>query len=483
MLFNGNNITPKRFREQMEELGVFQMPAERLNFLTFGSLLSFFARGRKSAYVSYDKPQADWTDYQSVLYQSFLLGLDYHRASKKYAHKTRLDQQEDLAERYTKDKDLREFYLGEKNADVELAELDAHIARLDRDLASFRVADNYAERQQIADELHQQLAELANDTVVLNNLMSDLDLALKQKPDVSPSQIVALFKEATVALPLLVVKRLEDVQAFHARLYENRRERLGKERIEAENQLAALNDKVGQLRHSLDTELQFLNAHKALDEYAANSRHLSDLRGRRQRIQDFQKLLTQYTEEAQRIRAEMAQATVDTAAYLHSIKAHLDLLMARFRSFSQELYGAVASGLTVKNNDGENQCRFNIEVHIQNDAADGINEGKLFCYDLLLLALRQRHSVEFLLHDNRLFAEMDKHQRYSLFKLADRICRELDVQYIATLNEDVVDSVRDIAGHDFQRLFVDPVVLKLTDAPDGRGKLLGIQVDMTYDET
>ena len=90
--------------------------------------------------------------------------------------------------------------------------------------------------------------------------------------------------------------------------------------------------------------------------------------------------------------------------------------------------------------------------------------------------------MEFLFHDNRLYADMDKHQRYSLFRLADRVCREMDIQYIATVNEDVIDSVREIAGEDFQRLFVDPVVLELTDAPGGTGKLLGIQIDMQYDD-
>jgi len=178
----------------------------------------------------------------------------------------------------------------------------------------------------------------------------------------------------------------------------------------------------------------------------------------------------------------MAQATVEANQYIRSIRPHLDLLMEKFREYSKELYGSVPAGLTVKNNDGENQCRYDIEAHIQNDAADGINQGKIFCYDFLLLTMRQRHAMEFLFHDNRLYADMDKHQRCSLFRLADRVCRQMDIQYIATLNEDVIDSVRDIAGEDFQQLFVDPVVLELTDAPNGTGKLLGFQIDMQYDD-
>jgi uncharacterized protein YydD (DUF2326 family) len=135
----------------------------------------------------------------------------------------------------------------------------------------------------------------------------------------------------------------------------------------------------------------------------------------------------------------------------------------------------------VHNNDGVNQTRYDIEPRIENDAADGINEGKIFCYDMLLLTLQQRHQMGFVFHDNRLFADMDRFQRYSLFRLADSLSASRGFQYIATANEDVLDSVVDIAGDDFARLFEDSVVLQLDDSPGGTGKLLGTQIDMHYD--
>lgn len=482
LLFDGGEISCSKCSDRLNDLGVFSMPTEKIGFLTFRSLLSFFLRPKNGSYVKYDCPQPNWKQYQSVLCQSFLLGLDYDRAVQKHEQKKRLDEQLELAERYKKDKELKEFYLGEKNAEVELLELETQIKRLEDDLNAFRVAENYSERQQKADALHHQLTGLANEIVIHKNLLADLELALKIRPDVSPAQVIAVYQEASVSLPSLVVKRLEDVQTFHYRLQENRSNRLNKDLAVTEQKIAELSQRSERLRKELDTELQFLNAHRALDEYAANNAHLSALRGQEQRIKDYIQLLSQYTEESQKVRAQMAQATVEANQYIRSIRPHLDLLMEKFREYSKELYGSVPAGLTVKNNDGENQCRYDIEAHIQNDAADGINQGKIFCYDFLLLTLRQRHAMEFLFHDNRLYADMDKHQRCSLFRLADRVCRQMDIQYIATLNEDVIDSVRDIAGEDFQRLFVDPVVLELTDAPSGTGKLLGFQIDMQYDD-
>jgi len=482
LIFDGTEIGLPKYVEQLQDLDLFAIPEGGIKFLTVRSLLAFFLRPKNSSYVRYDQPQQKWTEYQSVLCQSFLLGLDYYRAVQKHEQKKRLDEQLELANRYKKDKELKEFYLGEKNAEVELLELGLEIQRLEEDLTAFRVAENYAERQQRADELHDRLTELANQAVIYKNLRADLELALDIKPDVSPEQVIEMYREASITLPTLVVKRLEDVQEFYRRLQENRSARLRKEIADTEERLAEIADKSARARKDLDSELQFLNAHRALDEYAANNAHLSELRAREQRIKDYLQLLSQYTEEAQKIRAKMAQATVEANDYLRSIPPHLEMLMDKFREYSRELYGSVPAGLTVKNNDGENQCRYDIVAHIQNDAADGINQGKIFCYDFLLLTLRQRHDMDFLFHDNRLYADMDKHQRYSLFRLADRVSREMDLQYIATINEDVIDSVRDVAGADFQRLFVDPIVLELTDAPGGAGKLLGIQIDMNYDD-
>jgi len=59
--------------------------------------------------------------------------------------------------------------------------------------------------------------------------IGDIDLALQVRPDVS-HQITSVYEEARVALPQVVIKRLEDVQTFNRKLYENRKKRLTIER-------------------------------------------------------------------------------------------------------------------------------------------------------------------------------------------------------------------------------------------------------------
>ncbi len=479
--FDHKELTLATLLSQFKEMRIFRFPAECPDYLTFRSALSFFLRPKKTSYSAFDKPEAKWTDYQSILIQSFLLGLDIHRVVEKYGAKTRLDQLATSAKQFRSDAELRSFYVADRNPVVELAELEASIADLTANIQAFQVAEDYAERRIASDHLHQRLMQLSDEEVILTNLIGDIDSSLQVRADVAPRDLIQLYEEASIALPELVLKRLADVEEFHRRLHENRRKRLLIDRRNAELELSAVQKKREVLQHELDTELQYLAAHRALDEYTENNRYLSELTARRRKIQDYVDLLALYEEQSQRIRLEMGQASLDTSHYLRESKSYLDDLMERFRNFAHELYGAIPSGLVIQNNDGINQLRYNIEAHIPFDAADGINQGKIFCYDLLLLTLHQNHSMSFLFHDNRLFAEMDHRQRYGLFRLADRVCREQNLQYIASVNEDMVESVREVSGADFDRLFVESRILELTDEPGGAGKLLGIQVDMPYE--
>jgi len=481
ILVNGDELKLIPYKVFLNQLGAFEIPSEP-HGLSFRSLISFFIRPNRSSYNAPDTAVIQWTPYYRVLYQSFLLGLDYERAIRKHDDKKTLDQQVEFSDRYKKDKELREFYVGEKNAEVELASLREKIIALERNLAAFTVAKDYGDRQAAADDLHVKILEARNEEAILSSRLTDLELAMLLRPDVPPDKVVRLYEEAEVSLPEAVTKRLSQVEKFHERLYENRVRRLEVEKKQVLAEQRTWRDKRLTAQSELDSLLKYLKAHRALDEYTENNRYLAELTAKARKIEDYLALLTKYTEEAQRIRAEMGKATVQTSEYIKRTKPHLDLLMDTFRGFAREFYGDKPAGLVVRNNDGDNQVRYDIEARIEHDAADGINQVRIFCFDLLLLNLQQRHKVDLVFHDSRLFSDMDWHQRLTLFRLADRVCKAHGFQYIATINEDHIESLRDAAGADFQKLFETPRILELTDEPDGSGKLLGVQIEMKYEE-
>ena len=138
------------------------------------------------------------------------------------------------------------------------------------------------------------------------------------------------------------------------------------------------------------------------------------------------------------------------------------------------------SGLVIENNTNENKLRYNIDARIEDDSSDGVNEVRIFCFDLLM-QLQHISLLDFIVHDSRLLANMDPRQRTTLFRIAYDACKEHNVQYIATINEDVLQSISEIMDtEEYNSIVVPNIVLRLKDDSPS-SKLLGVQVDISLE--
>ena len=191
-------------------------------------------------------------------------------------------------------------------------------------------------------------------------------------------------------------------------------------------------------------------------------------------------LINKYKERESEIKLVMAEDNLVTEQYLQAEKKeHLANLMDSYRKLTGRFYDDKKGGISVVNNDGKNKLRYKIDVRIQDDASDGINEVRIFCFDLLLLLSQINHNVKFIFHDSRLFADMDTHQRYSALNIASEIENE-DFQYIASMNQDTLDILKEERSEkEYKNIIEKNTVLELNgDSPEGR--LLGIHLDLDY---
>lgn len=155
--------------------------------------------------------------------------------------------------------------------------------------------------------------------------------------------------------------------------------------------------------------------------------------------------------------------------------------MKRYSGFAKEFYPKKISGLIVKNNSGENMLRYTLDARIEDDSSDGVNEVRIFCFDLLIL-LNKISKMRFLMHDSRLFSNMDPRQREILFRIINKVCLDEDVQYICSINEDTLISVKKFMPvEEYNSIVCNNIILELKDdAPES--KLLGIQVDIDLED-
>ena len=454
--------------------------------LTFRSMCPRFIRVGKAAYVEFRFASRgeSQSPYGPMLRNAALLGLDLELARKKYDLRTRY-QRFDKTMKQLKSEPLFERLVADDTVDIQLVTLQDEAHRLEENLSAFQVAEDYHEIEIEANSAKRALDLARREEVKVRNALQQIEKSLQMPTDIAVERVTRAYEEAKVALPEAVVRSIEEVVGFQRELKAKRAYRLSHEKRALQRELEDSLAQVRELSATLDARTRFLSEHRAIDEYFAVNTQLDDVRRQITELAESKRLKVEVQCEIRQIESNLAAESVRTDEYLASAGELIDSAMAAFRSFAQVLYGQRPSGLTVSNDDGNNQQRYRIEAHIKADAAEGINEAKIFCFDMTALILERGHRFQFLAHDSSLFSPVDPRQQFAMFKTAQQVCQEHDFQYIATLNQHDVVSIREESGaseDEIAAIFApENVVLTLTDA-DPSEMLLGIEVDMKYEQ-
>ena len=138
-----------------------------------------------------------------------------------------------------------------------------------------------------------------------------------------------------------------------------------------------------------------------------------------------------------------------------------------FNANSEALYSAPGN-LVVDVTD----AGFKFDVEIMRSGSQGIDNMKIFCYDLMLAQLwaKRQPSAGLLMHDSTIFDGVDERQVAQALELAQREAENCGFQYICALNSDALPSGDFSPEFDLDRF----VRLRLTDESE-EGGLLGIR--------
>lgn len=479
MLLDHKEMTLPAFNAWMGDR-LFSIPDD-VKGLSYRALLPKFIRRGQAQYVE-PLDTGDRSDYDRLVRNAYLLGLEVHLVARKAELRDEVVRIQELRNNFKKDQLLREFYSGGKNVEIHLGYVDAQIKKLEQDKEEFVVAENYHDLRNEADELSEQIANETNTMFLIRSTVENINKSIKEQPDVPLARIQNLYGELTQAFKPESLKRMEDLSEFHKRLLGNRVARLSREKLRLLDQLKELEAALKIKQAALDRHIKTLGQAGALDQYTAIVNQIAALGAQAQKLRDYQNIDREYSNKEAGLKGHMSEEVIKTNAYLEDTRGLRDRHTGTFKDFVARFYPNKVAGISIHNNDGDNKTRFDLAVEVEDDSSDGINEVRIFCYDLTLLSLRQGHKVGFIFHDSRLFANMDVRQRAMLFKVADETTNALGCQYIATLNPDFISGMEDeFTEEDFKRVIADNVVLTLKDDSPA-GKLLGIKVDMRYEK-
>lgn len=481
IVLNKEELSLTDFRNIMGE-EVFNL-TQPTPFLTFRTLISRFIRPTKSSYNDYFSPIVQEQDYARLLNAAYLLGLDINRVIQKGQLKEQFDDVKTLGSKIEKDATLKTFFLndtGEEDLEINIVKLEDKIKLLDDKLNKFIIAEDYTQVQKDADEISVQLQKQRNEATKLLMAIKNIEQSLTVKPDISRQQLLDLYQEANISLNGMVQKRLEDLERFNDKILESRSRSLTQELREFETRLNHTEAKISTLEAEEDKLLSYLGSHGALDDYTALLKLRSDAEAKLNNMRQYKKLISEYKTRQQKLKMAFAEENISTAKYLDDIADHIKKNISLFNSLTDSFYADKPSGISITNNDGTNKIRFNISAKITDDAGDGVNDVRTFCYDWTLLLGHYNHKVDFIFHDSRIVSDLDSRQMISMLKVAKEQTHAHDYQYILSLNEANLKGVQDLlTDEEYKSLVTDNIVLELTDESNA-GKLLGIQVDLKY---
>jgi uncharacterized protein YydD (DUF2326 family) len=476
---NEKELGIKSFNKRLESL-LFDIP-EDISQLSFRSLLPFFIRPKRASYTSFKNPNAIKNDFQVEITNAFLLGLDVSLVEEKFKLRGEKERIRKLVKELSDDKLLKEFFIGKKDVSLAQQELEEQIIALEADLKNFKVAEDYYEIKNQADQIKNDIDRLQNNTVLIQNQVENIEESRKITPDIKKENIERIYKEATVIINDETVKTLSELEKFYEHLSKSREKRLLEQKNKLQKDLSEKSTLIKSLKGELDSKLKYLDAHQALDIFVKLTNQLSDLKTKHENIARYDTLISEYRNSKLEIEKKFIEATKTSDLYLSDVKDFIKSITDFFRELSKRFYPRSAAGITIYNNIGDNQIRFDIDAKIEADQSDGINNIKIFCYDLTVLLKGSGHHLNFLFHDSRLLSDTDPRQTSEVFKTLSEYIQTSNKQYILTLNQNQLDEVKKYLSEDeYKSIIEDNICLKLKDQSAG-DKLLGIQVNMKYD--
>lgn len=471
--WDGTRFTLAALRRNLSEVGPFNIPADA-PWLTFRSLFGRFARYQREDCVDPIKTYREEA-HEALIRTMFLLGLDVYLAVEKAKLKQDIDELDRRAKLFASNEPFFvELTRAGGKPQVREAMLRDKIARLQKDLSDVHIAADYRELEQTADALTSRLRNISTDTHALNFQIASIEKSLTEKPGLSKEQLLAFYQGLVQLFKPEALQHLEAVESFHKTLTSNRLARLTRERL----RLIAAKDSLEREQHAIESErdllLSRLKGSTTLEEYSSLMRQLARYEEELAGLMHYLGLSESIGKSKQALREQLVKSDAKAAKYLET--APIAAADRAFRYAAQKLYPGYDAGVVLEANNRTNKLRYDLSVVLQGDGSDGINAAKVLCFDWLILTGGAHHTMEFVWHDNRLFADIDPQQRAKWFQHLLVQLPQTGKSYIASLNEENLEAMRPHLSNVEWQALESAVVLRLKgDRP--ANKLMGIQFE------
>ncbi|MCB4758105.1 MAG: DUF2326 domain-containing protein [Sulfurovum sp.] len=427
---------------------------------SFRDIFSRFFRTNKESYQDaiYQVTTKEKA-YKNNLINAFLLRLDLEYLNKKKELKEKSDRLKTL---------ISEFGKLQKEIDKEKEfELTEKLSKIEKDLESFEIAEDFNQLKQEADILTEEIRNRRNKIAYSKREIRSKKriIEVNKQVDIDIEKLNEIYAEANFFLPKSAIKHLEAVQAFHETLFENRKNRAKKDIEKLKKEVHILNEelKIKDIRRS--KIFKYLENKGALEEYHVLTKEKEVLQEALNEIKRKEKLLKEFKKEQADIELEIDKFKKELIDLEDTLSTKIKQLGQMFRSISEEHYNDKPGYLDIEIIEKFNTEKlYKIEPEIKGDGSDGINEMKIFIYDMLIYKLNP-DLIGLVGHDNRLFDMVDERQIARAFEYVNKNLK----QYICSIGDTKFNGAKELSALNLEQF----KILTLSE----KNKLFGFDFD------
>lgn len=393
--------------------------------------------------VKMNPSESEWESGARV---GFLMGMN-PEAFVSNAEVAKLEKQQKALNQAAKDGVFSSVGGDPAEIEADLATARLRAQRIAQQLRDFTVDELYREHQDSANRLSQQIRDLNDSAIALGSRLESLKAALDEASSPSTGQgrefVSAMYEEAGIILPDLIVRRFDEVASFHESVLENRRARL-----QGEIEVSAFNlREIESRRADLDIErsrtLKLLEASMALESYQQLVSSASEIESRisdGERRIEFMRSITTISDD---VKISQIKARQHIEEALADSSEQVNFARARFVELAEEIYGQTDTGgsrAALKIGASSRDGFLKIEPIIRSDGSSGIKSVQAFLMDQVLMesAAECDRWSGFLVHDSGLFDGVDSEQIADCLNIGARIAESYNAQYIVSINSDTL---------------------------------------------
>lgn len=421
IFFDEKEISLKEYTEILYKLNLQNIIPSSDSILSFRNIFSRFFRIQsfKNPIEQIEKEKV----FQNNYVNAFLLKLNLDYLNQKSKLKIKQEENNKIIQQLNE-------YEQENNKENEL-ELQERLKELTSNLSNFKIAENYYDLEKKLNDITYTIEQMRNEKLFKERQLKNKQKIIDLNKQFDIDRISNVYREVQFFFEKSTIEHIEAVKKFHDELFYNRRAKAERDKKALQIEISILAEDIKKMDDERSILYKELENKGALNEYQSLLKEKEKIIEQLEKTQRIKKLVVDLKQKQADIKLEIDIFKRELLNFENEIDIQINKLGLLFREISSNFYTNNKGYLDIKiNNSFKTERLYDINARIDADKSNGVNNMKVFIYDMLIYKLNPK-LIGFVGHDNLLFDSIDERQIAIALKYVND---NLD-QYICSIHD------------------------------------------------